>query len=79
MTREQFIERWKRHTAGVIALGSSTVRPLAQGEFKNAADFGGVLVNLNDEAVKLLGQLFDSIQQPVPVPPNGQPAQPRSK
>lgn len=65
MNRDQFIERWKRHVIGVMALGSSSVRPLTQGTFKEIQEFGNVLSNLNDEAVKLLGQLYDSLKPTV--------------
>ena len=70
MTREQFIERHRRHCCGVIANGSAQYHALAGGQFESVKQLGEVLVNLNDEAVKLLGQLYDAM---VPTNANGTP------
>lgn len=74
MTREQFIEKWRRHVAGVIAVGGSRVRALRVASIAEAlqekppAEVGEIFVDVADESLKLLGQLYDSLQ-PKPAPP----------
>lgn len=62
MTKAEFIEKWKRHVAGVIVLGKAEARPLIKGHLREAHQVGAVVYNLAEEVNKLLGQIFDSMQ-----------------
>jgi hypothetical protein len=58
-SREEFVQRWKAHVAGVIALGSGKVNRLVTAPFEGAKAFGQVLVDLEKTTDVLLGQLYD--------------------
>ncbi len=59
MTRQEFIARWRRHTAGVIALGSSGVARAFQKPHTSTEAFGGALIDVADTADELIGKIFD--------------------
>lgn len=65
--RDRFIERWKRHVAGVIALGGVQVKRIKAttlieaGEQQPAEAFGGLVMDLHEQTVTLLGQLYDDL------------------
>jgi hypothetical protein len=69
MTREQFIERWKRHVAGMALFG--VVSELRDGPLTRA----GKIMEIPAEVEKLLGQLYDSAQ-PQKAETNGKPTTP---
>lgn len=67
-TREEFVRRWRGHVAGIIALGGPKVRKLLTGPIESAASFGDTLFELDETTTALLGQLYDHLIPPAPVP-----------
>ena len=73
MSQDEFVRKWKHHTAGIIALGSSKLNRVVTAPFANAAAFGQVVCDLDETAESLLIQLYKSLTQ---APPPPRPAQP---
>ncbi len=59
--KEGFIERWRNHVAGMIALGSDTFRKLTTGQLKTVADAGEIMLGLGDTTDRLLGLLYEDL------------------
>lgn len=67
-SREEFIKRWRAHTAGLLALNGAKVRRLMTGPIESAGAFGQVILDLEETTTILLGQLYDDLsQEPLPV------------
>ena len=62
-SREVFIRRWASHTAGLIAIGSAKMRKAFLGPCDSSEHFGRIMLEVDDTAKSLLGQLYDSLIQ----------------
>ncbi len=67
-SENEFLDRWRAHVAGLIALGSGQVRKVLTGPIESPAQFGQVMSDLADTSTDLLRDLYRYLNPPEPLP-----------
>lgn len=60
-TKAEFIERWRRHVAGVIALGGEQYRRIQKQPLAEVVATGEMILSLAEQTSALLSQLYDDL------------------